>query len=390
VNVPPALEFQSADGRLPFVIALPVDGPTRFGVNLALGLAADPAVSPVALFPFDPAAIVLDPFRAQRVAALRDASAPLWDALRDARPSLAAPVVVDFAADPMLAAEGEPTVGLASLQQAALTPGEQARSKRLPLIVAGSSWTEWVLRGCGITGVTTILPGVDTALFHPAPRMGAFPGRFVVFAGGTLSHRGGQDIAVRAFRAFHARRPDALLVAAWSAPPGSGPVAIGDTVPAQRRADGQIEAAGWAIANGIPPQALVALASVPNIAMPHVLREADIALFPSRCQGAPAALALECMACAVPVALPAHTGHLDLMTDPAAAIRLDRQSPADAPGQAGWHDSDVEEIVEALDSAWQDRARAAATGLHGAAFAAQVPWTRQAALLLRAIEPLLP
>ena len=41
------------------------------------------------------------------------------------------------------------------------------------------------------------------------------PGRFVVFSGGKLELRKGQDIVVAAFRAFVERHPDAVLVNAW-------------------------------------------------------------------------------------------------------------------------------------------------------------------------------
>jgi glycosyltransferase involved in cell wall biosynthesis len=166
------------------------------------------------------------------------------------------------------------------------------------------------------------------------------------------------------------------------------------TVPVQPDGNGGADTAGWAIANGIPPSALIALGSVPNIAMPHVLRQADVAVFPNRCEGGTNLVAMECMACGVPVILSANTGHLDLLAGGDVALRLDRQAAVSSSWKGrdteGWGDSDVEEIVEKLETAWRDREASAALGLRGAAFVGRMTWERQTELLIRAIEPLLP
>jgi glycosyltransferase involved in cell wall biosynthesis len=88
----------------------------------------------------------------------------------------------------------------------------------LALIIAGSTWNERILRAHGIVATTTVLQGVDASLFHPAPRSGAIPHRFVVFSGGKLEFRKGQDLVLAAFRAFRQRHPEALLLTAWSSP----------------------------------------------------------------------------------------------------------------------------------------------------------------------------
>ena len=50
----------------------------------------------------------------------------------------------------------------------------------------------------------------------------------------------------------------------------------------------------------------------------------------------------------------------------------------------------MEEAVEALETVWRDREAARAMGEGAARFMAGMDWKRQTALLLRAIEPLLP
>src|SRR5262249_19755640 len=87
------------------------------------------------------------------------------------------------------------------------------------VLVTACHWGEDVLREGGFSPTTTIHHGVDTALFNPARAVrDRLTDRFVVFSGGKLEFRKGQDIAVQAFRVFASRDPDALLLAAWSNP----------------------------------------------------------------------------------------------------------------------------------------------------------------------------
>jgi glycosyltransferase involved in cell wall biosynthesis len=261
---------------------------------------------------------------------------------------------------------GRPTIGVICASNTSLSPLALQQADRFALIVAGSTWAESVLRANGVAATTTVLQGVDTSIFHPAPRSGQFPGRFVIFSGGELEHRNGQDLMARAFEAFQERHKEALLVTAW---------------------DADVDTAAWAIARGVPADSLVALTAVPNIAMPHVLREVDVAVFPSRCESGTNPVAMACMACGVPVILSANTGHLDLLRN-GTAFALKRQAPV--AGMDGWGESDVEEIGETLETVWSDRRRASGTAARGAAFMASVTWDRQTDLLLRAIDPLLP
>ena len=165
-------------------------------------------------------------------------------------------------------------------------------------------------------------------------------------------------------------------------------------MPANRRptADGHPDILDWAVANGIPREAVVVIGPTPNIAMPHVIREADVALFPNRAEGGTNLVAMECMACGIPTILSANTGHLDLLRHDGVAIPLTRQAPVTRGGidTTDWGDSDVEEAVEALESVWRDREAARRIGQRGADLMAEMDWRRQTDQLLRAIEPLLP
>ena len=244
--------------------------------------------------------------------------------------------------------------------------------------------------------MTTVLQGVDTSLFHPAPRARTIPpDRFVVFSGGKLELRKGQDLVLAAFRAFHARHPEALLLAAWHSPWSNlmqtAVAHPGITWP-RPAPDATPDVVGWAVANGIPADSVISVGPTPNIAMPHVIREADVALFPNRAEGGTNLVAMECMACGIPTILSANTGHLDLLRHPDVAMPLTRQNAVtrrDDVDTTDWGESDVEEMVEALERAWSDREAAKTMGLRAAALIATMDWKTQTAKLLRAIDPFL-
>ena len=100
---------------------------------------------------------------------------------------------------------GQPSIGVTFIEHSTLSDEGRRRADQFALIIAGSSWNESVLRANGIVATTTVLQGVDTSLFHPAPRTGRFRDRFVVFSGGKLEYRKGQDLVVKAFRTFQQR-----------------------------------------------------------------------------------------------------------------------------------------------------------------------------------------
>jgi glycosyltransferase involved in cell wall biosynthesis len=402
------ISIEPPDGRRPLVFAWGVSsffGWGIYGLNLALALCDHPVFSPVAAMAFGSGDVILDPLRDHQLEQVRRLSSDLWNTLAAVSgPDVAidAPVLVGLGHDlhhvPAAAGKsvtGNPPIGVAFLEHATLSEAGRQRADRFALIIAGSSWNEAILRANGIVATTTVLQGVDTSLFHPAPRTGQFRDRFVVFSGGKLECRKAQDLVVKAFRAFQQRHHEALLLAAWHTPwdrRDQRMATATGTVPAVQAANETVDTANWAIANGVPPENLIALGPVPNIAMPHVIREADVALFPNRCEGGTNLVAMECMASGIPTILSANTGHLDLLKREGASMRLERQGGASCSGYdtREWGESDPEEIVEKLEAVWRDREAAAETGWLGADFMASMTWKRQTDLLLRAIDPLLP
>ena len=99
-------------------------------------------------------------------------------------------------------------------------------------------------------------------------------------------------------------------------------------------------------------------------------------------------VAMECLACGVPAIVAANTGQVDLLASE-GCLPLRRQAPVEVSGlgTAGWGESDVEEIVEALETLYRDREAARTMGARGAAFMARHDWANQMALLKESIRP---
>lgn len=286
---------------------------------------------------------------------------------------------------------GTPQVAVAFLDDTDLGPDAAARLGEYAFVVAGSRWNRQLLEEAGAPAVELVLQAVDQAHFHPGPRRGLMKDRFVVFTGGKLEYRKGQDLVLRAFRIFAARHRDALLLTGWGSPwPGlaASLAPCRGIEPPVLRADDTLDVRDWAARNGIDPAQVLDIGVVPNRAMPRILREADLAIFASRAEGGTNLVAMECMACGVPTVLSANTGHLDLL-EADAAIPLTRQAALPGASRRGWGESDVDEMVALLEDAYDNRDALRAQGARGAAFMETLTWPRQMARLGALVSPLL-
>ncbi|THD59051.1 glycosyltransferase family 4 protein [Phenylobacterium sp.] len=367
-----------------------------YGLNLALHWSADRDMSVVVSMPISDGDLALGPLRRRALQPLIERSREFQAKLRPYENRVAtvqAPclnscdrrfLVSGVAHNVRLA--GTPTIGVTFFETPQLDADAITRARACPVVVTGSTWNAELLRAHGLTNVRNVLQGIDPSLFHPAPRLGVYTDRFLIFSGGKLERRKGQDIVLTAVRRFVERHPDALLVTAWH-----GPVtdyirtldAGGLTSPVPFDGIGQVDVTGWALANGIGPDNVLDLGSVPNAMMPGLLREMDVALFPNRAEGGTNLVAMECMACGVPTILSANTGHLDLIEDENCYPLVQQNAlpgeEAGFGGVAGWGESDVEEVLEQLERVYAHRAEALRRGRLGAVAMRQLTWARTAA-----------
>lgn len=374
-----------------------------YGLNLALHWSRDPDLAPSIGGAFNATALALDPLQRRALDPVLQRSSAFHaqlEAFKDGIATVKAPAL-NYFDDRFVVGSmphnvrllGDPTIAVTFFETTQLNADAVARAGKYPLVVTGSTWNTDILRAHGLPNVRFVPQGIDPTHFHPAPRNGHLGDRFLVFSGGKLERRKGQDIVVTGFRKFAEKRPDALLVTAWhslargyaSTLDASGltaPVVYKPAAPADKSpADVDVDA--WMRANGLEPHQFLDLGPTPNAQMPKVLREMDVALFPNRAEGGTNLVAMECMACGVPTILSVNTGHLDLIGKDNCFPLVQQASlegrEAGFGDVAGWGESDVDEVVEQLERAYVYREEARERGLRGSAFINQYSWARTAA-----------
>ena len=281
---------------------------------------------------------------------------------------------------------GRPTVGYTFFEDNLTIARyvDEARH-RYDAIVAGSRWCEQVLRHYGFDSVSTILQGVDSTIFHPhANERDYLKDAFVVFSGGKFEFRKGQDLVIRAFKVLQDRHRDVVLVNAWhnfwqfsiqtmcASPyiqfrPGSG--AFGDVI-------GRL-----LLDAGIRPEQVITLGPRPNALMARIYRNSDVGLFPNRCEGGTNLVLMEYMACGKPVIASYSTGHKDVLSIN-NSIWIKSMKPLIMRGGSGdaalWDDPDLDETIERLEWAYQNRDHLEQIGRQAANDMSRLTWRSSA------------
>lgn len=266
-------------------------------------------------------------------------------------------------------------IGRVVIEKAAMANAMHNLSQYDALLTA-SHWCAQRLENATGREVKVIHEGVDTSLFHPAPRCGWLPNTFNIFACGKVEYRKAQDIVLRAFRTFNARHPDSRLVTVWNSPFSDLGNGFKGTVehPLWLNDQGQLDIRRWAHDNGINPEAVLELGAIPNPVLPSVLREMDVMLAPSRVESATSMPVKEAMACGVPVIAGYHSGMKELLTED-NSFRLMKQTPISASSEYffpvadwEWYESDLEEIDAHLEWCYSNRSMAGWIGACGSAW----------------------
>ncbi|MBP94800.1 glycosyltransferase [Candidatus Poribacteria bacterium] len=367
-----------------------------YGINLALNWLREGRLFPIFSQAFQMELIRLDPIRQAKFHTLHQATTELE------RQLLQQPVGQNLNLDlPVVhaLANGLKTnssfnqqmlissclTGVVFFEDTNLTLDAFQRANLYRLIITGSTWNQRVLEANGCKNVTTIMQGVDHTIFHAENRASPTPERFLVFSGGKLEFRKGQDLVVKAFSRFVEIYPDAVLVTAWHSPWQNLAQELdhsGITTPIVYDQNGRVNVSDWLIQNGIPSQNFMDLGLIPNNQIANTIRQMDLALFPNRAEGGTNLVAMECMACGIPVILSGNTGHLDLVQDGNCLILKDQKPVSHFKvGTDGWGESQVDEIMDHLIFAYNNRDYLAHIGAQGADFMKQYSWEKQSAKL---------
>ena len=229
------------------------------------------------------------------------------------------------------------------------------------VIVAGSRWCEYQLRIGGVKQTATILQGIDPANFYPVAHR-KDDGRFIVFSGGKFEFRKGQDLVIAAMRVFMQRHHDAYLACSWI---NQWPFSLATMAQSPHIAFRPSDDDCTTILkrtlhdNGIPPERVYLAPLIDNTLIRQIYQQTDIGIFPNRCEGGNNMVMCEYMACGRTVIASDATGHADVITAQ-NAFPLSSYTPIlsrDAAGQpsAIWYEASLDELVEQLEYAYQNR-----------------------------------
>ncbi|CAO3441239.1 glycosyltransferase [Azospirillum endophyticum] len=260
--------------------------------------------------------------------------------------------------------QGRRNIGVIAYEDTRFDAAVLERARRYERIIVHSTYNRQLLEAQGFTNIGFALQGIDEGELKVPPPSKRFGDRFVVFSGGKLEFRKGQDIVLTAFLRFQARHPDALLVTAWQNAWTEVGMTMAESPLAShppRVRDNRIDIRRWAFENGADESNFLDLGFLGRHQIAGLLADCDAAVFPNRCEGATNLVAMEAMACGVPTILSANTGHMDLLVGD-VCLTLDHQQPVpDRNGsRIGWGESSVDELVEQLEVLYTDRSGARA------------------------------
>ena len=235
--------------------------------------------------------------------------------------------------------------------------------KHFDHIFAGSTWLEQVLREAGLQNVSTVVQGVDTAVFKPMERT-KWRDSFVIFIGGKAEVRKGTDIAIRAVAIMMERHGDVLVLPMihnpW--PPTMRSLEHSKYIklvwpnhPLVVDSNDVIQAT--LAENGVPLDRVIPVQQPvqhgPDVA--ELIANCDVGCFPNRAEGGTNLVLMEAMACGIPCVASTGTGHADVV-DANATLSLARytDTPIYDNGQhvANWPEPDLDEVVETLEVAY--------------------------------------
>lgn len=258
---------------------------------------------------------------------------------------------------------GQPNVACAAIEHLVSTDHGRKVAKSYEMFIAISRWNANFLDSLNVGPVHLCHQGIDGSLFYPGPKSGLYKNRFVIFSGGKFEFRKAQDIVVTAFKRFHEKHSEALLVTCWQnllIPDASAFKLAGysDIMP-ERAADFGLKITPWLLAQGLPQDSFIDLPFTHNLLMPTVLHECDVAIFPNRCEGGTNLVAMESMACGIPTYVSYNTGQKDLVDLIGCGAFMTQRNVKPSPSMSttqDWGESDVDEVVEKLEYVYTHQA----------------------------------
>jgi glycosyltransferase involved in cell wall biosynthesis len=286
-------------------------------------------------------------------------------------------------------------VGYAVFEEDRLLPEAIRQARRsYRHVAAASGYCADILRKHGLTNVSVLPHGVDTALFQPRAEPREFlSDRFLIFSGGKFELRKGQDVVIRAYKVLQDRHKDVMLVHAWHNvwPKTRNTMAASSLIRYFPPRDDDHHA--WMCAllatHGIDLNRVISVGPRNHRLLPDLYHATDLGLFPNRAEGGNNMVLMEYLACGKPVLASFNTGHKDILRrQNAVLIENHRPLVFRMGGQlaATWNDPSLEETIDKLEWCYQNREQLQALARQAAEDMRAFSWSRLADGLRRLAE----
>jgi len=290
--------------------------------------------------------------------------------------------------------KGEENYGYTFFENS-ISEGAVESAKFFNIVFAGSTWCGERLEERGISWTETLIQGVSPDIFHPLSfDKNSAKEQFVIFSGGKFELRKGQDLVIRAVKALQDRHKDVIFINLWFNPwkfsmdtmAGSGHIVYNPRGSAWSEIMGNI-----LFDNGLDLKRVIIGEQVAQHELKNIYEVVNLGVFPNRCEGGTNLVLMEFMACARPVIASWNTGHKDVLTSE-NAILLEKMSrreildPATQRIEAIWEEPDLDELIEKLEDAYQNRGVLKKTAERAGEDMRSWTWKRSAKDLLEKID----
>ena len=144
------------------------------------------------------------------------------------------------------------------------------------------------------------------------------------------------------------------------------------------------------INNGIDPKKVITLPIKPPHQLASIFKNSDVGLFPNRCEGGTNLILMEYMACGKPAIATIRTGHADIVNsdnsfaiEQYSSVNPRHGNPSDFEG---WVEPDIEEIVNLLENAYDNKEACINKGLTAGEFLKNITWKKAALKFFRSYK----
>ncbi len=264
-------------------------------------------------------------------------------------------------------------------------------SKNYNKIIAASNWGRDKLLEAGISNADCIIQGIDTKLFFPEEQK-RNDNLFVIFSGGKLELRKGQDLVLKAISILQKKYKDIVLITAWYNLwlESARLMSLSKYIKYEERGSTWQEFMNHIyLINDVDPSKVITMPLVPNQKLRELYLKSDIGLFPNRCEGGTNLVMMEYMACGKPVIASFNTGHKDVLTEfnslPLKQMKSYRIFNDEQKLVSDWEEPNLDEIISKIEYAYNHRYELKIIGNEAAKSMMNFTWAKTAENLLKVI-----